>query len=120
MSILFHFRNTHCKYFKKGDGECQFGNKCFYVHETKDGTKAILPEPTKRHRINHSGQREAFTNLIHIAFDDVYDDLDDDAGDDEINELALDLLEILRLNMLDSDSEWSPETLQELRSYFEQ
>lgn len=111
--------NTHCKYFKKGDGECPFGNKCFYLHENKDGTKAILPEPTKRHRINHSGLREAFTNLIHIDFDYDYDRLDLE-DDDEMDDFALDLLELLRLNMLNSDSEWSNETLEELRSYFEQ
>jgi E3 ubiquitin-protein ligase makorin len=24
-----------CKYFKKGVGECPFGNKCFYRHENQ-------------------------------------------------------------------------------------
>ena len=26
-----------CKYFRKGEGECPFGNKCFYRHDGGDG-----------------------------------------------------------------------------------
>ncbi len=26
-----------CKYFKRGDGECPFGNKCFYRHVDSEG-----------------------------------------------------------------------------------
>ena len=29
--------SKECKYFKRGEGECPFGNKCFYSHTTKEG-----------------------------------------------------------------------------------
>lgn len=85
---------TACKYFKQGDGKCPFGNKCFYLHQYKDGTIAELPEPTRRHRINKSGYVESFSNVVTVDFD-FSDDEDDD----------FDILEFFRHSLL-----WENET----------
>ncbi|XP_022914794.1 probable E3 ubiquitin-protein ligase makorin-1 isoform X2 [Onthophagus taurus] len=38
-----------CKYFKKGNGSCPFGNKCFYLHALNDGSKVdVGPPPSHR------------------------------------------------------------------------
>ena len=39
-------RKKECKYFDKGDGECPFGNKCFYRHESKDGKEIDVGPPS--------------------------------------------------------------------------
>ncbi|XP_050314117.1 probable E3 ubiquitin-protein ligase makorin-1 [Anthonomus grandis grandis] len=45
-----------CKYFKRGDGKCPFGNKCFYMHATADGNRIDVGPPPRqrRHRSNDS------------------------------------------------------------------
>ena len=35
-----------CKYFDKGDGECPFGNKCFYLHVDKQGKVVDVGPPS--------------------------------------------------------------------------
>ncbi|XP_040579046.1 E3 ubiquitin-protein ligase makorin-1 [Lepeophtheirus salmonis] len=39
-----------CKYFKKGQGECPFGNKCFYKHASADGKSVDVGPPQRRQR----------------------------------------------------------------------
>lgn len=86
---------TACKYFKQGAGECPFGNKCFYLHQYKDGSLADLPEPTRRYRLNRNGLAEAYSNIIRIDFD-----FSDDENDD------FDILEFFRHSLLwDTENE---------------
>lgn len=42
-----------CKYFKKGEGKCPFGNKCFYKHALPNGEIVDVGLP-KRARKLHS------------------------------------------------------------------
>jgi E3 ubiquitin-protein ligase makorin len=51
-------RKKHCKHFNFGDGQCQFGNKCFYKHETRDGKKVDVGPPKRRVRQNADGEIE--------------------------------------------------------------
>lgn len=39
-----------CKYFKKGQGKCPFGNKCFYLHAFPDGSKCDVGPPPRQRR----------------------------------------------------------------------
>ncbi|CAH1955556.1 unnamed protein product [Acanthoscelides obtectus] len=39
-----------CKYFKKGQGKCPFGNKCFYLHALPDGRKLDVGPPPRQRR----------------------------------------------------------------------
>eukprot|EP00096_Caligus_rogercresseyi_P013848 TRINITY_DN6444_c0_g1_i1.p1 TRINITY_DN6444_c0_g1~~TRINITY_DN6444_c0_g1_i1.p1 ORF type:complete len:417 (+),score=85.88 TRINITY_DN6444_c0_g1_i1:154-1404(+) len=39
-----------CKYFNKGQGECPFGNKCFYRHASADGESVDVGPPQRRQR----------------------------------------------------------------------
>lgn len=83
-------KQTDCKYFKKGEGKCPFGNKCFYQHKYPDGTEAELPSPTQRRRLNRDGLLESFSNMVRIDFDTSYDDDDayiDDDDDDDLSSL---------------------------------
>lgn len=94
---------TACKYFKQGDGRCPFGNKCFYLHQYRDGRIADLPAPTKRHRLNRDGNLEAFSNIVRIDFD-----FSDDEEDD------FDILEFFRHSLL-----WDTETDSDFSDLFE-
>jgi len=60
---------TSCKYFKEGEGHCPFGNKCFYLHQYKDGRIAVLDEPRRKTRFNREGQRESYSSIVVIDFD---------------------------------------------------
>lgn len=78
---------TECKYYKRGDGTCPFGSKCFYLHRNKDGSIAQLPDPTKRRRFNRFGDSELYINLINIdlEFDDEsYSDSDNSYDRDDL------------------------------------
>lgn len=98
---------TACKYFKQGDGQCPFGNKCFYLHMNKDGTLAQLPEPRKRHRYNRCGYSESFSNVVTVDFD-FSENEDDD----------FDILEFFRHSLLwdNETSDSDPSALFELSS----
>ena len=39
-------KKKECKYFDKGNGECPFGNKCFYGHEDKSGKIVDVGPPS--------------------------------------------------------------------------
>ena len=49
------FSNKHCKYFKRGNGECPFNNNCFYLHANPDGSKAYAKPTVRRRRQNADG-----------------------------------------------------------------
>ncbi|XP_036325687.1 probable E3 ubiquitin-protein ligase makorin-1 [Rhagoletis pomonella] len=53
-----------CKYFKKGDGKCPFGNKCFYKHALPNGDLVDVGLP-KRARKLHRGSND-FIDLLDI------------------------------------------------------
>lgn len=53
-----------CKYFDQGRGECQFNDKCFYLHAYPDGSKAE-PQPRKpRRRRNADGDLDLLQRLL--------------------------------------------------------
>lgn len=52
------FSNKACKYFNQGQGECPFGNRCFYLHALPDGTKADVGPPQGKLRRRRIGQDE--------------------------------------------------------------
>lgn len=52
-----------CKYYKKGEGKCPFGNKCFYKHALPDGTPVDVGLP-KRARKLHS--ENEIVNLLDL------------------------------------------------------
>jgi len=58
-------QKIHCKHFRRGDGRCPFGSKCFYLHVDKDG-KPVQLEPPQRRRYRSR-----------IDFQDSLDDLSD-------------------------------------------
>ncbi|XP_056645934.1 probable E3 ubiquitin-protein ligase makorin-1 isoform X1 [Diorhabda sublineata] len=43
-----------CKYFKKGQGNCPFGNKCFYLHAFPDGRKCDVGPPPRQRRARNA------------------------------------------------------------------
>ncbi|XP_076062541.1 putative E3 ubiquitin-protein ligase makorin-1 isoform X2 [Oratosquilla oratoria] len=53
-----------CKYFKQGEGQCPFGNKCFYLHALPDGTKKDVGPPRRRRRINADGELQLYSDDI--------------------------------------------------------
>ena len=111
MIFFFFQRQTQCKYFNRGEGNCPFGNKCFYLHQNKDGSLVNLPDPTRRRRFNRFGETEAYSNLVRIDFD--YSDEDDE-------ETEFDILEFLRHHFLigETDEESDLSDLFELSSEF--
>ncbi|XP_066960248.1 probable E3 ubiquitin-protein ligase makorin-1 isoform X1 [Macrobrachium rosenbergii] len=49
-----------CKYFKEGQGQCPFGNKCFYLHALPDGTKKDVGPPRRRRRFTADGELQSY------------------------------------------------------------
>ncbi|CAF1221908.1 unnamed protein product [Rotaria sordida] len=85
-----NLQQIHCKFFKRGDGLCPFGSKCFYLHVDKNGQPVQLGPPRRRQRINAQGELENFSDVFMLSvfsnedfgrFFDEYDFLFDD--DDE-------------------------------------
>ncbi|XP_071549728.1 E3 ubiquitin-protein ligase makorin-2 [Panulirus ornatus] len=62
--LLKSYRNAlsdkPCKYFKQGEGQCPFGNKCFYLHALPDGTKKDVGPPRRRRRFNAEGELQLY------------------------------------------------------------
>lgn len=76
-----------CKYFQKGQGECPFGNKCFYRHENPDGTLVdIGPPPRRPRRQNADGEPESIRTYLLYNFFEQRDDQ---------NPLSLSILDFL-------------------------
>ena len=48
--VILICRSKHCKYFKRGRGNCPFEGACFYKHQYEDGRIAQLPAPSKNRR----------------------------------------------------------------------
>lgn len=95
---------TSCKYFKEGDGKCPFGNKCFYLHRYKDGSIAVLPEPTRRRRLNrHHLFSESYSGVVTVDFD-----FSDDEEDD------FDILEFFRHSLLWDNNDTSDSDISDL------
>jgi len=86
-----------CKYFNKGEGECPFGNKCFYRHAGQDGREVDVGPPKKPvRRANAEGNLTLVQRLL------LYDFLEER---EERLVLPLEYIELLDL-FSDSD-EWS-------------
>lgn len=59
--LIVEYKNAlsrkDCKYFKKGQGKCPFGNKCFYLHAFPDGSICdVGPPPRSRRRNGRNGR----------------------------------------------------------------
>lgn len=56
--LLGDYRNAlgvkDCKYFKKGDGKCPFGNKCFYKHALPNGDLVDVGLPQRARKLHRS------------------------------------------------------------------
>ena len=63
LSSISH-RQIHCKFFKRGEGSCPFGSKCFYLHVDKHGQAVQLGPPRRRQRMNAHGELENFSNIM--------------------------------------------------------
>ncbi|GJQ81207.1 putative zinc ion binding protein [Trypoxylus dichotomus] len=85
-----------CKYFRKGNGSCPFGNKCFYLHALNDGTKVdVGPPPSQRYENDEINDIEEMIFLEYIAYRNATDS-DSDSNDDDD-----DLLEIMFWSSID-------------------
>ncbi|KAJ8923675.1 hypothetical protein NQ315_010255 [Exocentrus adspersus] len=63
-----------CKYFKKGQGKCPFGNKCFYLHAFPDGSKCDVGPPPRQRR--HRGVDTDIDVLQQVMLWDFLDERD--------------------------------------------
>jgi E3 ubiquitin-protein ligase makorin len=112
-----NLQQIHCKFFKRGEGLCPFGSKCFYLHVDKNGHTVELGPPRRRQRINARGELENFSDVFMLSvfsnedygrFFDEYDFLFDDE-DDESHHSDLTDEEELRFvdenNLSDNDDE---------------
>lgn len=59
-------KKKQCKYFNEGKGDCPFGNKCFYRHETADGVAVDVGPPEQQKRRAVRAPR-AFDNDIEFS-----------------------------------------------------
>jgi hypothetical protein len=65
--FCFLIRQIHCKFFKRGEGLCPFGSKCFYLHVDKYGQPVQLGPPRRRQRINADGELENFSDVLMVS-----------------------------------------------------
>ena len=61
-NLIEQYKNNlsgqHCKYFKKGKGDCPFGISCFYKHQYESGELQDRdPEKWRKSRYNIDGKR---------------------------------------------------------------
>ncbi len=66
-NFCFVYRKIHCKFFKRGDGLCPFGSKCFYLHVDKRGQPVELGPPRRRQRLNIRGELENFSDIFMLS-----------------------------------------------------
>jgi len=65
---LVYSRKIHCKFFKRGDGVCPFGSKCFYLHMDKQGQHVELGPPhRRRQRLNLRGDLENLSDVFLLS-----------------------------------------------------
>ena len=58
-----------CKYFRRGEGECPFGNKCFYRHVSASGEEIdVGPPPRRLRRCNAEGELSLVQRLLIADF----------------------------------------------------
>ncbi|CAF0869015.1 unnamed protein product [Didymodactylos carnosus] len=91
-----HLQSMHCKHFKRGDGHCPFGSKCFYLHADKQGNPVTLAPPRRRRRLNARGELENFSDVLmvsvfsHEDFGRIFDEydflFDDEDSDDNLSD----------------------------------
>ena len=89
-----------CKYFKKGKGECPFGNKCFYRHANEAGIVVDVGPPQKH--IRRSGADGESSSLVERLL--LYDYLQERDGH---LVLPLELLDVLEFLSDSDESDWS-------------
>ncbi|XP_033745130.1 probable E3 ubiquitin-protein ligase makorin-1 isoform X1 [Pecten maximus] len=93
----------HCMYFKKGDGECPFNDKCFYLHANADGTIATPKPRQRRRRQNAEGDIDLFSQ---ISLWDFFEERENRVLLLELEAELDNLLLNLRLGDMDSDSDF--------------
>jgi len=91
-----------CKYFNKGQGECPFGNKCFYRHANKEGKDVDVGPPQKNVRHNANGDPSLVERIL------LYDFLEERDGQ---LLLPLEIFDVLDFLSDSDDSEWSDQPL---------
>ncbi|VDP14859.1 unnamed protein product [Soboliphyme baturini] len=108
-------KSKNCKYFANGDGECPFGNKCFYRHVRPDGVVVEGDSPrTVRRRMRRNNHRSAHGYGPSGDLSLLWDFLEErdhafDGGSDSswLWDLRVeDELDVLSLDDSDSDSEF--------------
>jgi hypothetical protein len=67
MSCALFNRQIHCKFFKRGEGLCPFGSKCFYLHVDKHGQPINLGPPRRRQRMNARGELENYSDVFMVS-----------------------------------------------------
>ncbi|CAH0562364.1 unnamed protein product [Brassicogethes aeneus] len=89
-----------CKYFKRGQGKCPFGNKCFYLHAFPDGSKCDVGPPPRQRRF-HGFDTSDIEVLQQVMLWEILDE-------SEFPWTSLDDIEDLVSFFTDSDeSDWS-------------
>ncbi|XP_045030935.1 probable E3 ubiquitin-protein ligase makorin-1 [Daphnia magna] len=96
--------NKACKYFNQGDGECPFGNRCFYLHALPDGTRTDVGPPQGKLRRRRFGQDEEEAEVFQVLLWDFLEERESRY----VLQLGLDL-EDLDLYTSDSDDYYSDE-----------
>ncbi|XP_018322723.1 probable E3 ubiquitin-protein ligase makorin-1 isoform X2 [Agrilus planipennis] len=86
-----------CKYFRKGNGRCPFGNKCFYLHALPDGTKTDVGPPRRR------VENVSFSMLQEIILWDFLDERENRW----LYSLADDLEDLVAFFSDSDDTDWS-------------
>jgi len=97
-SYRANLTKKECKYFNKGQGECPFGNKCFYRHANKDGEDVDVGPPQKNIRHNANGDPSLVERIL------LYDFLEERDGQ---LLLPLEIFDVLDFLSDSDDSEWS-------------
>lgn len=92
-----------CMYFKKGEGDCPFNDKCFYLHAMADGTIAQPKPKQKRRRQNAEGDIDLISQ---ISLWDFFEERQNRVLLLELEAELDNLLMDLRLGDLDSDSDF--------------
>lgn len=115
----FLSRKIHCKFFKRGEGLCPFGSKCFYLHVDKQGQRVELAPPhRRRQRINLRADLENLSDVFLLSLFSPVDvgrlfDEYVQRENDRLHRIAFLLLHLSRLDFLFDDDE-----IESYESYF--
>ncbi|TRY70267.1 hypothetical protein TCAL_11375 [Tigriopus californicus] len=64
-----NLNKKECKYFRRGRGECPFGNKCFYRHVDASGLAVdVGPPQTRTRRANENGDITEAQRVLMMDF----------------------------------------------------